>query len=126
MTYINHWEDRGLYRKFSDTISGKEVLESNFALQGDPRFDEIRYIINDFREITDFEVSYTDINVISAVDTAASLTNPNIKIAMIASLEPLLVWIKLYCDIMEDSPYICKIFDDMNAARQWLPPTHSP
>ena len=115
------WEEKGLYRKFIDSVSGEEVLNSILAIQGDARFDSIRYVVNDFSQIIDFEVSDLDIKKIVIVDNVAAMTNPNIKIAIVATYEPLLQWIELYCEKMEDSLYECKIFDNIDEAYQWVP-----
>lgn len=120
MSHLNIWEKKGLYRKFENKINGEEVLTSNLTIQGDSRFDDIRYVINDFTQIIDFEVSSTDINVIAATDNAASISNPNIKIAIVSSHEPLLTWIKHYCGIMKDAPFDCKIFDNINDTYKWV------
>ena len=113
------WEEKGLCRQFTNKISGEEVLKMNLKLQGDSRFDDIRYVINDFTEIVDFDFSDIDIQKISVMDQAASMSNPNIKIAIVSTLEPLLVWIKLYCESMKGSPYKCEIFDHIDNAHKW-------
>ena len=120
MSYHNKWEAKGIYRKFTGIVSGQEVLLSNYAIQGDPRFDDIRYVINDFTEIVDFEVSTRDIDTIAAVDNAASISNPNIKVAIVATLEPLLLWAKRYCANMQGSPYECELFNSIDDAAKWV------
>ena len=114
------WEKNGLYRQFTNKICGEEVLNINLNMQGDSRFDDIRYVINDFTKIVDFDFSDIDIHKISAVDNAASKSNPNIRIALVSTLEPLLVWIKLYCEKMKDSPYECEIFNNIDDAYKWV------
>ena len=121
MTHQLVWEENGLYRKFTDKISGNEVLNSVLKIQSDPRFDKIRYVLNDFTEISDFEVSETDIKRIVSVDNAAALTNANIKIAIVATNEPLLQWIQYYCDRLEKSPYEVKVFSYIDDAYRWIP-----
>ena len=120
MSHLNIWEKKGLYRKFENNINGEEVLMSNYSIQGDPRFDDIKYVINDFTQIIDFEVSSADINVIAATDNAASISNPDIKIAMISTHDPLLAWIKRYCEIMKDVPFECKIFSNIDDTYKWV------
>jgi len=120
LSHLNTWENKGLYRKFENKISGEEVLTSNLTIQGDPRFDDIRYVINDFTQIVDFEVSGADINIIAATDNAAAISNPSIKIAIVSTHDPLLAWIKHYCEIMKDAPFECKIFDNINDTYKWV------
>ena len=120
MPYTNKWEEDGLYRIFTDKISGEEILVSNLALQGDYRFDDIKYVINDFTEIVEFEVSDMDVTKIATIDNVAAIRHANMKIAIVATLESLLAWIYLYCEKMQDSPFECKIFDNLNDARKWI------
>ena len=109
-----------IYRKFTNHVSGKEVLNINLTIQGDPRFDDIKYVINDFTQIIDFDFSDMDIQKIMVTDNAAAKSNPNLKIALILTLEPLLEWANLYCEYMKDSPYTCAIFDNIPDAKKWI------
>ena len=119
MTVKYKWEAAGLYRKFTDKINGGEVLGDNLKLQGDARFDAIRYVINDFTQIVDFDFSDLDVQKISINDNVASKSNPKIKIALISTHEPLLVWLKLYSKSMEGSLYKCDIFESADNAYKW-------
>lgn len=120
MTVQYKWENKGLCRHFTDKIIGEEVLKMNLKLQGDSRFDDLRYVINDFTEIIDFDFSDIDIQKISVMDQAASKSNPHINIALVSTHEPLLVWIKLYCESMKGSLYKCEIFDHIDDAYKWV------
>lgn len=120
MAHLNKWEDKGLYREFKDNITGMEVLNINLSIQGDPRFDNIKYVINDFTQITDFDFSDIDIKRLAVMDNVAAISNPRLKIALIVTLEPLLKWANSYCKHMKDSPYICEIFDHISDANKWV------
>lgn len=120
MSYENRWEGEGLYRLYTNKITGKEVLESNLSIQGDSRFDNLRFIVNDFTDITEFEVSENDISKIVAIDNAAARSNANIKIAIVATNADLLEWIRLYSEKMENSSYkYIRIFDTIDEAYEW-------
>ena len=120
MAHINRWEDKGLYRQFTNHVTGEEVLNINLTIQGDSRFDEIKYVINDFTQITTFDFSDMDIKLLAVTDNAAAKSNPNINIALILTLEPLLEWANLYCEYMKDAPYTCAIFDNVIDAEKWV------
>jgi len=113
------WKVNILYRIFTGHVSGQEILASNLAIQGDSRFDDLRYVINDFTDITDFNITQQDISKIVAIDNAAAKSNPNIKIAIVTTLDPLQEWIKYYCQNVEDSLYECKIFGNVREAKNW-------
>jgi hypothetical protein len=47
---IEHqWEPGGLVRRHSGVVSCEDIVSSDARLQADPRFGEVRYIIDDFR-----------------------------------------------------------------------------
>ena len=119
MSYKNIWKENVLHRTFSEKTSAKEVLDSNLLIHGDSRFDRINYIINDFTQIDDFEVTEPEVREIVAIDNAAVNSKPRLKIAIVATLQPLLEWINLYCNKMESSSYECKIFSDKDDAHEW-------
>lgn len=85
MTVKYEWQEKGLYRKFTDTVNGDEILGDNLKLQGDARFDNIRYVINDFTKVVDFNFTDLDVHKISVTDKVASISNPKIKIALIST-----------------------------------------
>ena len=119
MPHICKWEEKGLYRKFTDKVLGEEILRLNLAQQGDPRFDEIIYVINDFTQIVDFDINDRDVKKISAVDNIASRSNPNIRVAIVSTFKPLLEWIESYCEAMVGTPNECEIFSNVNDAYKW-------
>lgn len=120
MSYRNHWDKRGLYRIFTDKVSGKEILMSNLELHGHPQFIHLRYVINDFLSIVEFEISDLDVLKVATFDDVAAKSNNNIKIAIVTTDEVLLDWVHQYMDQMKDSPYPCKIFDTVDDAKRWV------
>ncbi|MFW2372445.1 MAG: hypothetical protein ACN4GM_04935 [Gammaproteobacteria bacterium] len=120
MSHQNTWEENGLYRKFSDKISGEEILTSNLAIHGDARFDDIRYVINDFTQVVKFEAAEIDILKIATIDNVGAISNSYLKIAIVATSESVLDWIHQYCKQMQDSPLECKIFESVNDAYGWV------
>jgi len=120
LTVKYKWEATGLYRIFTGKINGNEVLGDNLKLQGNARFDDIKYVINDFTQIVDFDFYDLDVQKISINDKVASKSNPYIKIALISAHEPLLKWLRSYADSMEGSIYKCDIFDNTDDAYKWV------
>lgn len=120
MSHHNKWEESGLYRKFTNIINGDEILNSNLSIHGDARFNDITYVINDFTQISGFEINNSDITKIATFDNVASLSNNHLKIAVVATLDSLLSWINLYCDKMHGAPYECKIFTNTDDAYVWV------
>jgi len=119
LPYHNNWKDNGLYRKFTGEITGGEILESNLSIHGDPRFDGINYVLNDFISIVEFDVNNTDINIISTIDNVAALSKQKLKIAIVATNTDLLKWVNVYLNMMQDSPYETAVFSTCSDALNW-------
>ena len=50
MTCETIWENKGVLKRLSGHVSADEFVHSVEAIQADPRFDDIRYVINDFSQ----------------------------------------------------------------------------
>jgi len=124
MPYENAWNDKGVIRTYHGDITSHEILNSNASIQTDPRFSEIKYIINDFTDINSCEAYAEDIDAIAAIDYGSSQARniPN-KIAIVARNETLLNWAHIYCEKMKNSPYIFMICDTADEACQWVAET---
>lgn len=120
MAHENNWQETGLCRIYTGTVSGEEIFESNLAIHGDPRFDDARYVINDFTRMTAFEILEEDVQKIAIVDNVASISNPKVKIAIVSTDKSFLEWANRYCEAMQGSLYQCKIFSNIDDADKWV------
>jgi hypothetical protein len=85
VAYQIHWEEQGAYKEFSGHLTGAELLRSVSLIHGDRRFDDLRYVINDFLAVDTVEVTEDDVCYIAAIDGAAARSNPNIRIALVVT-----------------------------------------
>jgi len=120
MSYENIWEKKGVYRKYSDYVHGDEMIKAMEDVHGHELFDFINYVINDFLHVTEHDINRSDVITLAALDKAAALTNPNIKVAIVATIPTIKVLASLYGDLMNDSPYMSKIFTNLDEARTWV------
>lgn len=120
MSHQNTWEENGLYRVFTDTVTGEEILTSNLSIHGDYRFDDIKYVINDFTRAVEFEAAELDILKISTIDNVAARSNSYLKIAIVVKSESQLNWVHQYQKQMRNSPLKCEIFGTVNEAYEWV------
>jgi hypothetical protein len=120
MAFINYWEQHGVIRIFSGFIDGQQVLDSVVSIEEDSRFDLVRYVINDFLDVADFDISDEEIVRIAAIDRAASVTNPNIRIALVAQDDRIRGLAERYGNLMQNSPYKTSLFTSVEAAREWI------
>ena len=85
MSYEVTWEPRGVIKRFSALVTDNEMIQSVVDTEKDARFDELRYVINDFLGITGISMTKDSVDEISVRDRGAAYTNPNIRIAVVAT-----------------------------------------
>ena len=119
MSYITTWEENGVYRKFSGQISGEEILASDIEMHNHPLFLDIRYVINDFIDITGHSITPSHTSVYAKTDEIISASVGRIKIALVASeeYEPIA---NSYIEQMSDKTFKCKLFRTTLDAREWV------
>jgi len=120
MSYINTWESEGLYRKFVGEISGDEILESNYELQADPNFQEIKYIINDFTEVTGHSIETAHTKAYATSDDIISNTKGKLKIALVVIQPSLMALANSYLEEMRGKLFECEMFQSIEDARKWV------
>ncbi|MCL4696113.1 MAG: hypothetical protein KJ023_03490 [Burkholderiaceae bacterium] len=113
------WEPTGVHRVFADRTDCGEFLVSLREVYGDRRFDCVRYVINDFSACTDLSVDMEVIREMAAMDSAASHSNPHIRIAIVGVSELIQAGIAAYAGVAL-SPYPVKLVATLDEARRWL------
>ncbi len=79
------WKDNELLWELSGNISAEEFHQINLDHQGDSRWNDLKYLIADFRNVISIDLPEEELIVIQAMDKAAALSNPHLKIASIAN-----------------------------------------
>ena len=120
MSHTYTWEPSGLYRKFAEAINGVEILSSNFEIQAHPKFTEIKYIINDFTEITNYSITTSHTRAYAKTDDIISNSKGQLKIAIIATLDEHITLANNYREEMKNNRFKCGIFDTVEDAREWI------
>lgn len=113
------WESGGAYKRFFDHVTDDELMLSVQQIESDARFDGMRYVINDFLNVASFSISPARLRVIAAIDGAAALTNPHIRIAIVTRNPEIRALAEQYAE----SPltvYPTRLFTTSEAARSWL------
>ncbi len=120
MPYTNNWQEKGLYRKFTGTISGIEILEANLKLHVDPRFNNIEYVLNDFTEVGDLRVETKHTSAYAASDKVISDRMHGLKIALVVTTELQIELANAYREQMKDSNFKCEVFTSLDDAYKWV------
>jgi hypothetical protein len=118
MAYQNIWEKRGIYRRYEGVVTGSDLLSAIHEIEGDIRFDQIRYVINDFLAVSEQAITQEELEEVAALDYATSLSNANIRLAIVTA-DPLLLEIADRYRALSDSPYPTRTFAQLRAARVW-------
>ena len=120
MAYMTEWENKGVCWKYHGIVTGTELLRSNLDIYGDERFDEMRYQIIDLTEIEGLKVSEEDMKRIAAYDEAAAITNPYVKVAVVATDRAAQELSSFYDNESAESPWKTMLFNTVDEARLWI------
>ncbi len=119
MGYELIWEPKGVVKRFFGDVDGDQLLKSAAETEGDPRFDEYHYVINDFLACESFSAPLDVVEEVAAIDGAAALINKRIKIAIVATLPGVLAAAEQYVKAPYTS-YPTRIFSTLDNARDWI------
>lgn len=120
MAYEIIWESpSGVVKRHFGHVTGGDLRAAVEATESDPRFNGLRYVINDFLDCRSLAVADPEVEEIAAIDNAAALSNNRIRIAVVATLPEVIAVARVYAhDPL--TPYETRICDTMAAARDWL------
>lgn len=85
MSYELVWEPGGVVMRLFGFVSSTEFLQARGDVDGNERFDELRHVICDLRSSTGSSIGVDDVDELAAMDLAASRTNRDIRIAVVAT-----------------------------------------
>ena len=120
MASINTWSDNGLHRKFAGNVTGDEILESNFELHENPKFQKISYVINDFIDITSYAIDREHLEIIAKTDSIISMTKGALKTALVVADDESTELAYAYKKITEGSLFQCEVFLSFDEALDWV------
>lgn len=121
MPYLISWQKHGVIWRYSGVLTGEDLLQSNFDIFGDERFDDIRYQIVNLTAVDHIEVTEKHMRKVAHLDMAAARTNPRVKVAVVSNSEAatqLNVYYDKYCD--EKSPWETQVFSTIDEAEAWI------
>lgn len=119
MAFESKWEQHGFYKRFYGHVTVAEFMESVAQLQGDSRFDQITYSINDFSDVSSHDISEIDVKIFAGYSKGAFKTNAKIRIAVISNDPEIIQLVGIFTQPNMAS-YVLQIFPDISAARNWL------
>ncbi|MDH5425516.1 MAG: hypothetical protein OEY29_11005 [Gammaproteobacteria bacterium] len=120
MSYQLIWNEKGATAEFKGTINLLELKEILSQFYGSPKFDEIRYLIINLLEVDKLEITDSNFRLVGAMDAAAAISNPHIKIAVITENKKVLELFESYEKGASSSSWEVKYFPNLNNANNWL------
>jgi hypothetical protein len=119
VTYEVVWEVRGVIKRFFGHVTDHDMLQSVLDIESDSRFDDLRYVINDFSGITGSSISIPTIEDISIADSGAARSNPSIRVAVVTTSPEIRRMAEHYANSPMNA-YETRIFATEAEARNWL------
>jgi hypothetical protein len=119
MPYRLTRELRGVYRQYLGDVTIAERRQSFDEICGDRRFDELRYAITDYLEVSQYEVTPGATADIAALHIGPLMTNPRIWIAAVTTRPDIEAAILEFMRHgFTKAPY--RIFRTVEEARRWV------
>ncbi len=84
MPFTLEWTQRGVIKRFHRHLSGGDLVASAEAVGSDPRYDHLRFILNDFTAVLSHEISETDIEQYASLRIGAALHNRHVLSPFVA------------------------------------------
>ena len=107
-------KDNDLLWELSGVISAEELHQINLDHQGDSRWDDLRYLITDFKNVISNDLPEEELIVVQAIDKAKAISNSYLKIASIAKSNETRKPADFHCT---DTPWEYGIFETLIEAR---------
>lgn len=125
MPYAISWHPPYAIFRFYGDIDVEDFLESNTEVYGDRRFDDLRYQVFDFREVSSVDIEDTGnlldkIRLVAEMDKVAARSNPNIVVVTVATDSTIAALSSFYESEMMDSPWQSRFFATMEEAMTWV------
>lgn len=119
MAHRTIWETNGICVHYSGHSSDREIAMLVQEFQADERFDNVRYILHDFRDCENLTYSRMAIEELSATDAAAAMSKPEHRVAVVSDRPDVHAMVKVYMDTGFQPEDKLRIFSSLEAARSW-------
>jgi len=120
MAYETHWEPSGIRFVFTGTVTDDDLIQSNKDVYDDPRFEDIRYQIADFRDMDEFAALSDTVRLIADMDREQASRNPDIKVAILSTSSLMKGLGRMYALSGAGEEWDVRVFDTEEEAREWF------
>lgn len=119
MAYELAWEPRGVVLSFSGQVSFADLRDATIHYQGNYRFDDLQYVIADYLDISGHDGDHAELEFLWALDTAARISNPRIRQAIVATCPSVIELATRYMS-QETQAFPTAVFASRDDARSWI------
>ena len=117
MTWVN---SAVVHKRFYGALSMNDVMQSSTELHRDHRFDNLKYSINDFSEVTSVPdcVDKSALDDLAAASIGASISKPNLRVAVVTTNKLIADMSKRYMEATAGA-WAAEVFPTLDAAKAW-------
>jgi hypothetical protein len=119
MSFTIEWLEQGVHIHFRGTVRDQDILDVYHTINGDPRFDALRFQIMNYQQVAKIAYGVEDIFKYAHLTKASSLSNQQMKIAQVGGPDDALALANLYQCETDDTPWQFEVFVDETAALHW-------
>jgi hypothetical protein len=116
----NDWEAQGVVKRFFGFLRAEEFVKAAEEVAADPRFDSVRFVINDLLNVDGNDICERTIDDVVSIHLGAGFSNPNVRIAFVTTDEQLGAVAGRIKQLLSKGPREIKIFPTIEQARKWL------
>ena len=122
MSFKTTWETNGILWEFEGIVPFSDLKKVNVQFYEDPRSDHADYQIFDGRNIVRLLLTESELTELAALDAGASVSLPELKIAMVMTDKNVIALAQKFIDILLqlNSNWDFKFFTDLYEARSWI------
>ncbi len=124
MPYEIHLEPGGVHKRFWGHVTGEELIASSLDLHESPKFETMRYSINDYLDVETYRIDDMDVRLVSGLTIDASHVNARILIAIVTRDPQVRALIEPFRRRIQPS-YPVGVFTTLEDARRWVRIQHS-
>lgn len=122
MAYQMTWETTaGLHKRFYGALSVDDVIKSSLELHRDHKFDNLKYSINDFSEVTSVPdgIDESALEDLAAASIGASISKPHLRVAVVTTNTFIALMASRYLEATGGA-WSAQVFPTLEAARAWI------
>jgi hypothetical protein len=114
------WENGGLLKRMSGALSEEEFLLSSEQVLADPRFKDIRFVINDLLQVTGNDFSRGMLPYLAAIQYGSKATHSRCRVIFVSRDETILALIKDTLVTRDLDHFEVATASSVEAAKDWI------